>query len=102
MSIPRHRLEPTQTASDLASYPPPVEVRSIDFHAVAPMRMPQQYAPAASDRSPSGDGPDQWAENSTPESDVLAVAEERAADRGAEGTADTVHAEPDELEFAHS
>jgi len=61
MSDPRHRLEPA--------------VRSIDFDAVAPPRAratyipPQPYAPSTPARMPSGDGPDQWAESPTPESE---------------------------------
>jgi hypothetical protein len=77
MSEPRHRLEPA-SASVFASYPPP-NVRSIDFDAVAPSRTstpPERYVAAPAVRTPSGDGPDQWAEEPVPESTAPEAASE--------------------------
>ncbi len=73
MSEPRHRLEPADptTAFDLSNYPPPINIRSIDFNAVAPSgraSAPVQYTPVSETRHPTGDGPDQWAEEAVPES----------------------------------
>jgi len=91
MSEPRHRLEPA-SASVFASYPPP-NVRSIDFDAVAPSRtsppLPERYVAAPAVRTPSGDGPDQWAEEPVPESTALEAATEAAS-------------ESDDLALAHS
>jgi hypothetical protein len=83
MSNPRHRLDPADVTVALASYPPP-GVRSRDFDAVEPSR-PAQYIAPRSTHSPTGDGPDQWAEEPVPAS--------AAPESGSES---------DELELAHS
>jgi hypothetical protein len=72
MSEPRHRLEPAASAS-----PNP----------------PAAYVDSLPVRTPSGDGPDQWTESPTPESDdVESLAPEPAAEPG----------ESDERELAAS
>jgi hypothetical protein len=111
MSDPRHRLEPAPSASDLASYPPPPVV-SRDFDAVTPLAkatqatqatqatMPALYIPPRATHTPSGDGPDQWAEDPTPESDVsdtFAESSESERSDGPDGSDGS-----DDLALAHS
>ena len=63
-STARHRRDPHADRTPV-SFDPPIEVRTIDFDAVAPMRRPEPWVPRAEAREESGDGPAQYVETTS-------------------------------------